>query len=221
MNHPLNHPLSRPLNRVRDMTRRRWCQATAGALGAAAVAALGTGLLHSAGAATAGAPRWLPAPVLPDVPLLDHDGVSVRLQRDLIDGHTVLINFMFTGCQTVCPPQTALLREAHRQLRERGSAPGLRVLSLTVDPVADGPAQLRAFGQRYGLPLGRANGWVLLTGRPPDMARLLAAFGVPAGAPGEHPSLLWLGNAARGRWTRSSSLNPPATLVALVEELGR
>lgn len=208
------------MNSFMVMTRRKLCQTAAGALGAAAVSGLGPELLNSAGAATAG-PRWLPAPVLPDVPLLDHDGQSVRLQRDLIDGHTVLVNFMFAGCQTVCPPQTALLREAHRQLRERGTTPGLRVLSLTVDPLADGPAQLRAFGERYHLPMGRAGGWVLLTGRAPEVARVLAAFDVPAGAPGEHPSLLWLGDAVRGRWTRSSSLNPPDALVALVEELRR
>ena len=93
------------------------------------------------------------------------------------------------------------------------------MLSLTVDPLADGPAQLRAFGQRYQLPVGLARGWVLLTGGPPDVARLLAAFDVPASAPGDHPSLLWLGHAPSGRWTRSSSLNPPEALVSLLEEL--
>ena len=163
--------------------------------------------------------NWLPQPLLPDVPLLDQDGRRVRLQQGLIDGRTVVINFMFTGCQTVCPPQTALLREARRRLSERGSTRDLLMLSLTVDPLADGPAQLRAFGQRYQLPVGLANGWVLLTGSPLDVARLLAAFDVPTGAPGDHPSLLWLGHAPSGRWTRSSSLNPPEALVSLLEEL--
>ena len=192
--------------------RRQWC------LGAAAMAA--SGWCGGLGAASPRPSRnWLPQPLLPDVPLLDQDGRRVRLQQGLIDGRTVVINFMFTGCQTVCPPQTALLREARRRLMERGSAHDLLVLSLTVDPLADGPAQLRAFGQRYQLPVGLANGWVLLTGSPLDVARLLAAFDVPAGAPGDHPSLLWLGHAPSGRWTRSSSLNPPEALVSLLEEL--
>ena len=191
-------------------TRRALC------LGASAMAFSGLG--GAVDAATAGR-NWLPQPVLPDVPLLDQDGRPVRLQQGLIDGRTVVINFMFTGCQTVCPPQTALLREALRRLSERGSTRDLLVLSLTVDPLADGPAQLRAFGQRYQLPVGLARGWVLLTGGPADVARLLAAFDVPAGAPGDHPSLLWLGHAPSGRWTRSSSLNPPEALVSLLEEL--
>lgn len=191
-------------------TRRALC------LGASAMAFSGLG---GAGNAATSGRNWLPQPLLPDVPLLDQDGRRVRLQQGLIDGRTVVINFMFTGCQTVCPPQTALLREALRRLSERGSTRSLLVLSLTVDPLADGPAQLRAFGQRYQLPIGLANGWVLLTGSPADVARLLAALDVQTGAPGDHPSLLWLGHAPSGRWTRSSSLNPPEVLVSLLEEL--
>ncbi|MBU1361522.1 MAG: SCO family protein [Gammaproteobacteria bacterium] len=174
-------------------------------------------------ARAAGSPVWLPAPVLPDVALQDQDGRSVRLQRDLIAGHTVIVNFMFAGCQTVCPPQTALLRDAVRRLAALRPPRDLRVLSITVDPMADGPAQLRAFGERYALPMVRPAtndiSWTLLTGPPGDIARVLGAFDVPAAAPGEHPGLLWLGDAARGRWTRTSSLNPPETLVSLVEAL--
>lgn len=193
-----------------NLTRRALC------VGAGAMAF--SALVAAVDAATAGR-NWLPQPVLPDVPLIDQDGRPVRLQQGLIDGRTVVINFMFTGCQTVCPPQTALLREALRRLSERGSTRDLLVLSLTVDPLADGPAQLRAFSQRYQLPVGLARGWVLLTGSPLDVARLLAAFDVPTGAPGDHPSLLWLGHAPSGRWTRSSSLNPPEALVSLIEDL--
>ena len=194
--------------------RRQWC------LGAAAMAVIG---LCSAARAAGPGRSWVRQPVLPDVPLLDQDGRRVHLQRDLIDGRTVVINFMFTGCQTVCPPQTALLRESlrrmHGRILGRSSARDLLMVSITVDPLGDGPAQLRAFGERYALPLGPANGWVLLTGSPADVSRLLAAFDVPAGAPGDHPSLLWLGHAPSGRWTRSSSLNPPEALVSLLEEL--
>jgi protein SCO1 len=190
--------------------RRQLC------LGATAMAV--SSLWSAVGAASPGR-NWLRQPVLPDVPLLDQDGHRLHLQRDLIDGRTVVINFMFTGCQTVCPPQTALLREAMRRLDERRSARDLLVLSLTVDPLADGPAQLRAFGQRYQLPLGLARGWVLLTGGPSDVARVLTAFDVPTSAPGDHPSLLWIGHAPSARWTRSSSLNPPEALVSLIEDL--
>lgn len=182
----------------------------------------GAGLVLAGSEASAG--RWLPAPVLPDVPLVDQDGRSVQLRRELNEsGGLVVVNFMFAGCQTVCPPQTALLRETVALWQARGlSAARLRVISLTVDPLADGPRQLRSFGERYALPMNagaRDAVWTLLTGRPADMSRVLAAFDVPSSAPGDHPSLLWLGDTVRRRWTRASSLNPPAALMAQLQEL--
>ena len=194
-------------------TRRTACAAGLG-LGALACG-IASGWPRRAAAAD-----WLAAPSLPRVPMLDHDGRAAPLQ-DAIAG-TVVVSFFFAGCQTVCPPQTALLRDAQRRLHARGRAGDLRMVAITVDPLGDGPAQLRDYARRFDLPLagrGGDDGWRLLTGERADVARVLAAFGVPAGQPGDHPSLLWLGDTARGRWTRSSSLNPPEALVALVESV--
>ena len=182
-----------------------------------------TALLAAAGAARSA--DWLAAPALPAVPLKDADGNTWTLPQALEGTRVVVVSFFFTGCQTVCPPQTALLREARQQLHVRGRSHGLRWLALSVDPLGDGPAQLRDYARRFDLPLARpgqrgADGeWLLLTGERAATQRALAAFGVPPGAPGEHPSLLWLADTARGRWTRSSSLNPPEALASLVASL--
>lgn len=161
---------------------------------------------------------WLPGPALPDVPLLDHDGRTQRLP-DLLRGRTVVVSFFFTGCATVCPPQTALLREAARQWQLRPALRDVLMVAISVDPLGDGPAQLRDYARRFELPLGIAAGWVLMTGAPAPMRSVLGAFDVPLGAPDRHPALLWLGDDARGRWTRTSALNPPALTTRLLEEL--
>jgi protein SCO1/2 len=196
-------------------------------------AALLCGAVSGAGAApwrTAHAANWLPTPAVPDVPLLDHEGRSRRLP-ELLRGRAVVVNFFFTGCATVCSPQTALLREAARQWQAR---PGLRdvlVVSISVDPLGDGPAQLRDYARRFGLPVSLSSGttaeastipapsWVLLTGDVAPLRSILAAFDVPLGAPDQHPAVLWLGDSARGRWTRTSALNAPALTTRLLEEL--
>ena len=193
-------------------TRRRFCLAFASAM---------AGPCAALAASEPAARRWLPAPVTPEVPLLDQTGGTVRLQRDLVAMRTVIVNFMFTGCQAVCPVQTALLMDARGRLQARPETRDVLMISITVNPLADGPAQLRAFGERHGLPMGREKGWVLLTGQPGDVAKVLSAFDVPSTAPGEHPNLLWLGDAARVRWTRTSSLNSADALVSLVQELRR
>lgn len=165
--------------------------------------------------------RWVRPPRLPDVALLDHTGSEIRLAKLLSQARTTLVSFMFTGCAAACPPQTAILRETLRLLRQRADARDVQIVSLTVDPLADGPEQLRAYAQRFGVALGVQPGWAMVTGTPASMARTLSAFDVPPGPPGDHPSLLWLGDAPRERWTRTTGLNPPQSLVDLVLESRR
>ncbi len=168
---------------------------------------------------------WLANPAVPDVPLLDHAGRAQRLP-ELLRGRAVAINFIFTGCSTVCPPQTALLREAARQWQARPALRDVLVVSLSVDPLGDGPSQLRDYARRFDLPVDSSTGemsiaprWVLLTGAVAPMRSVLAAFDVPLSAADQHPAMLWLGDATRGRWTRASALNPPPITTRLFEEL--
>ncbi len=209
-----------------SLQRRLVLHSLANPVAGALVARLGRYALCSVAigpalAATAAAIRWGRPPYLPDLPLLDHDGREIRLQKFLLQARTTLVSFMFTGCGTVCLPQTAVLRETARLLQDRGDARDVLFVSLTVDPLADGPSQLRAYARRFDVALGAQSGWAMVTGTPANMARTLSAFDVPAGPPGDHPSLLWLGDAPRQRWTRTSGLNPPQTLVDLVLESRR
>ncbi|MFP8779518.1 SCO family protein [Hydrogenophaga sp. RWCD_12] len=184
-----------------------------------AVAAISCGAMGGAvwprGACAA---NWLPAPAVPDVSLLDQDGRALRLP-ELLRGRAVVVSFFFTGCTTVCPPQTALLREAARQWQTLPALRDVLVVSISVDPLGDGPPQLRDYARRFDLPLGAAAGWVLLTGSPAPVRSVLGAFGVSSGAADQHSSLLWLGDEVKGRWARTSALNPPAMTTRLFEEL--
>ncbi len=180
--------------------------------------------LLCAGAPLAWAPAtqalgWLPTPAVGEVQLLDQNGRSHRL-ADLLRERPVAVSFFYTGCATVCPPQTALLRASGPQWRARPALRELLMLSISVDPLNDGPAELRAYGQRFDLPLGDAEGWLLLSGAPREVQRALSAFDV-AQRPDAHPALLWLGDPARGRWTRTSALNSPQTNGDLFEALRR
>ena len=161
--------------------------------------------------------HWLAQPVLDELHLLDQDGKSWRLYEDLIRGRIVVINFIFTGCVTVCPPQTALLRQLRQQLD--ADSRDVLLLSLTVDPLHDQPQQLREFANRYNIALGAEHNWLMLTGSMRDMARALAAFDANSISPSEHPALLWVGNEPLQRWTRTSSLNPAQTLLRLINEV--
>jgi protein SCO1 len=165
------------------------------------------------------AQAWLPTPALPDVALQDQDGQAQRLLGGLIGQRAVVVSFFFSGCGTVCPPQTALLRELRQRIDAAGHASDVLFLSISVDPLGDGPAQLRAYAQRFGLHAGASGNWSLLTGAPGDVARVLQGFGVASGAPQQHANLVWMGQATRQRWTRLAGLASPAEMWSRLQEL--
>ena len=194
------------------LNRRRLLLATTGALASVAT-------LRRARAAATGEPDWIALPRLPDATLIDQSGRPRRLLSEVLCGRKSAISFMFTGCVSVCPPQTALLQEALRRMQGSAELKGVSMVALTADPLGDGPQQLLDYARRFGLPLGLDGGWTLLGGDPQQVGQVLKGFGVIAGAPNDHPSMVWIGDQLSGRWTRTSSLNPPETIVRLFEAL--
>ena len=73
--------------------------------------------------------------------------------------------------------------------------------------------------QRVDLPVGPPARWILLTGSVDNVKKTLAPFDAATQRPADHPALLWLGHESRGRWTRTSALNPPHMLIRRLEEL--
>lgn len=162
--------------------------------------------------------QWSP-PQMPDVQLQDQDGQRWKLRADLTANRPVVMSFMFTGCAATCPPQTAVLRQLRQTLDADTTLRHVLLLSITVDPLGDGPEQLHAYAKRYGITAGHHQGWLFLTGERAALAKAWRAFGVDTSDRDAHPSLLWIGHAGRERWTRSSALNPMPDLLRAVREV--
>jgi len=148
--------------------------------------------------------------------LTDQDGRPVAWQA--LQGRFVLVNFVFTGCSTVCPLQTRALLELHPRL-PAGLRPKLRQLSVSLDPLSDSPAVLKAFARRMGADLPH---WRFATGRPEDIERLadkLRLFrpGPDTRKPDDHSTALWLVDPA-GMLRFRYSGNPP-DVARLVREI--
>ncbi|MEH3087158.1 MAG: SCO family protein [Xylophilus ampelinus] len=196
-----------PLPSNRAASRRAWLLAGAGAVAAAAAR-------RSAAAAPPDASAF--AANFEGMRLRDQDDRAFRL--DSLAGRVVLFHFVFTGCSTICPAQTHVLAEVQRGL---GADVRRRVhfVSVSVDPLADTPAALRAFALRMGADLRT---WSFVTGRPEDIDRLadrLRLFRAAPGAvrPGDHATALWLVDA-RGRLAQRYGGNPPDA-IRLGQEL--
>lgn len=152
--------------------------------------------------------------VIPDVEVIDQDGASHRLYSDLIKGKTVAITFLYTSCKTSCPAMTGLFGAVQHKLQ--GDAhPPVTLLSISVDPVTDRPARLKAVANKFGA----KPGWYFVTGSSPDVTRVLAAFDAKSPQRSDHPSVILVGNDATGQWARYFGLASVLTVIELIDSV--
>lgn len=119
-----------------------------------------------------------PFPVIgktaPEVMLTDQHSRPVRLSA--FRGRLVLLTFIYTRCPDACPLTTASLARVQRAARARGWWERDAVfLTVTTDPQYDTPRVLVEYARRYKADVP---GWYFLTGTPPSVRAVLAAYGI-------------------------------------------
>jgi len=151
----------------------------------------------------------------PNVALTTQNGDRVHFY-DLIKGRTVAIELIYTNCQFACPLETARLAQVQKLLGNR-MGKDIFFYSISIDPVRDTPAVMKAFAEKFQA----GPGWTFLTGEPEDIELLSRKLGLysppnPANQDGHTPAVL-LGNEATGQWMRGAALDNPqmtATMLA-------
>ncbi|AMM24983.1 SCO family protein [Variovorax sp. PAMC 28711] len=185
--------------------RRRRLIAAAGlvALGSRTGAALSDGM---------GPVRPRSAP--PSLQLLRSDGRSLPLGEQLKGGVTA-VQLMFTGCSAVCPLQGALFASLQAGLAAR-SMGDVRLLSLSIDPLGDSPAALRAWLKQYGADAR----WSAAAPAANDLDRMLDFLGKRGQTTGDrHTTELHLfDREGRLAW-RTSGLPPVAEVLGALQQL--
>lgn len=134
---------------------------------------------------------------LPDTVLKDQHGRDVRLVSDLMGQRVTVVDFIYTTCTTVCPVLSATMAELQRQLGARVGE-DVQLVSITVDPLRDTPARLKAYSAMHEA----GSGWRWLTGKKSDVDRVLKIFGAYTPDPESHPAMVMIGDAAGRTWTR-------------------
>jgi cytochrome oxidase Cu insertion factor (SCO1/SenC/PrrC family) len=150
---------------------------------------------------------------IPDVAVYDQNGQRLNFYTDLVKGKTVLINFIFTTCTTICPPLTATFRRVQQELGERVGR-DVQLISVSVDPTVDVPERLKSFADKFKA----GPGWSFVTGSKQDIDQLLKSLGAYTGDKNDHTPMVLVGNDAAHFWTRTYGLTAPSTLVKVVNE---
>ena len=139
---------------------------------------------------------------LPNVELITQTGKKVHFYDDLVKDKMVVINFMYTHCEKVCPPIMANLARVQKMLKGRVGK-DIFFYSITLKPEEDTPEVLK----KYAKELGVGKGWYLLTGKPQDIEFLRKKLGFKYADPAEdadksnHIGMLRLGNEPFMRWS--------------------
>ena len=152
----------------------------------------------------------------PNIELVNQDGKKLRFYDDLIKGKIVVIQFMFTNCDRLCPMVTPNLLKVQKQLQEQ--APGeVNIVSISVDPDHDTPKALKAYAAKFHV----GPRWQFLTGRKSEIERLRRELGVfdPENTTFEHMNVVTIGKEPTGQWFCIRALNRPDVIAYTVLRL--
>src|SRR5262249_31762252 len=150
----------------------------------------------------------------PEVALVDQSGRPFALSA--LRGKAVLVGFVYTTCNGVCPATTHQMYRAQEALKAAGLwGKNVAFVSITLDPARDTPDALPNSARLY--PAAPAS-WPFLTGPAADVAGVIAAWGMWArvGPTGtlDHPSRVFLVDpAGRQREIYNLEFLDPETVV--------
>jgi cytochrome oxidase Cu insertion factor (SCO1/SenC/PrrC family) len=151
---------------------------------------------------------------IPDIEVLDQNGRTIHFYTDLVKGQTVVINFIFTTCTTICPPLGATFARVQKELGDKAGR-DVRFISVSVDPATDTPERLKAWGEKFHA----GEGWTFVTGNKPQVDELLRALGASSARREDHSPSILIGNDAHGNWTRTYGLANTSQLVQIINNI--
>jgi len=106
---------------------------------------------------------------LPDYRFIAQNGASIRFSD--FRGKVLLLSFIYTRCPdlSVCPAISGKFAYLQHHLDPRH----FQLVEMTLDPLADSPAVLAAYGKQFGADPAR---WSLITGESAQVKNLLDSF---------------------------------------------
>lgn len=99
--------------------------------------------------------------LIPDFSFTNQEGEIIA--AEMFDGKITIANFIFTRCPSICPVMTNEMKRIQDAFENNDN---IRLLSFSVDPVADSVPILKEYAERNEVKSGF---WHLLTGEKTDI----------------------------------------------------
>lgn len=149
-----------------------------------------------------------------DAVLVNQDGEKMRFYTDLLKGKVVIINSFFATCAGSCLPLNRNLEKLQAGLGPR-MGEVVYILSISVDPTVDTPAQLKAYAKK----LNAGPGWYFLTGDKETVEFVLKKIGHFVDDKQNHLNLFIIGNERTGLWKKAFGLAKSDELMKVVDSV--
>jgi protein SCO1/2 len=144
---------------------------------------------------------------IPKIELVRENGQTVSLAKELDDGRPVVLNFIYTTCETTCPLSSQTFSMFQRRLgRERDT---VHLVSISIDPEQDTPARLRQYAKKFAA----GPEWQHYTGTLQSSIAAQQAFGVYRGDKMSHTPVTLLRAAPGKAWKRIDGFVTPDELL--------
>jgi len=193
--------------RLNALSRTGWMGLRASVLAVAALSGVATG--------KAGEPVSSATDVkVLDLALVDQQGLARKLGVEVIGDRIAVVNFIYTSCKTSCPLASAVFGQVQERLGDRLGR-DVVLVSLSIDPVTDRPARLRAAAEQFHA----KPGWSWLTGDKATVDRVLRGFGIYSSNIVDHPTMVMIGDGKTGEWVRLLGFLGPDDIMAHLERV--
>ena len=149
-----------------------------------------------------------------DVVLVNQHGEKMRFYSDLLQGKVVIINSFFATCAGSCLPLNRNLEKLQADLGTR-MGKDVNIISISVDPQVDTPAQLKAYAKK----LNAGPGWYFLTGDKETVDFALKKIGHFVDNKESHLNIFIIANERTGLWKKAFGLAKSDELLKVVESV--
>jgi protein SCO1/2 len=149
-----------------------------------------------------------------DITLVNQDGQPVHFYSDLLKDRVVVINAFFATCQGSCLPMNRNLEKVQEAFSDR-MGKDLFIISISVDPELDTPANLKEYAKK----LNAAPGRLFITGKKENINWALYRLGQYVSYREQHTNIFIVGNERTGLWKKVFGLAKADEIIKAVESV--
>src|SRR6185369_6825594 len=151
---------------------------------------------------------------LPDVTLINQDGKRVSLKSMLQSDKTIIVDFIFGTCTTICPVLSAGYVNLQNRLGEENSK--VNLISISIDPENDTPRVMKDYLKRFQA----KPGWDFLTGSRKDIDAVMRAFNAYIPNQMSHYALTLIHPPKADKWIRIYGIMSSSEFVDETKKTG-